>query len=86
MSEIDRETQTNPEETSTVSSDEWTAKTAEREYYHRGGFFIKRSLRPSEYMTTVIHYREKPLHAKYKVPTGEPYNYSYIGIEHLHNM
>ncbi|KAJ5551390.1 hypothetical protein N7535_000660 [Penicillium sp. DV-2018c] len=53
MSEIDRETQTDPEETSTVESDEWTAKTAEREYYHRGKFFIKRSLRPSEYMTTL---------------------------------
>jgi aminoglycoside phosphotransferase (APT) family kinase protein len=53
MFEIDRETQTNPEETSTVSSDEWTERTAEREYYHRGGFFIKRSLRPSEYMTTL---------------------------------
>ncbi|KAJ5953633.1 hypothetical protein N7454_000529 [Penicillium verhagenii] len=33
--------------------EEWTAKTAERQYYHRDGVFIKRSLRPSEYMTTI---------------------------------
>ena len=30
-----------------------TAMTAERAYYHCGNFFIKRGLRPSEYMTTV---------------------------------
>lgn len=34
------------------SSEEWSAITAERGYYHRDGFFIKRSLRPSEYITT----------------------------------
>ena len=45
--------ETDPEETSTVSSDEWTERAAERAYYHRGRFFIKRSLRPSEYMTTL---------------------------------
>ncbi|KAJ5573768.1 uncharacterized protein N7459_008195 [Penicillium hispanicum] len=30
-----------------------TAMTAERAYYHCGNFFIKRSLRPSEYKTTI---------------------------------
>lgn len=30
-----------------------TAKTAERAYYHQGNFFIKRSIRPSEYLTTL---------------------------------
>ncbi|CAL5872007.1 uncharacterized protein PFLUO_LOCUS6264 [Penicillium psychrofluorescens] len=30
-----------------------TAMTAERAYYHCGNFFIKRGLRPSEYMTTI---------------------------------
>lgn len=38
---------------STLSPDEWSEKTAERAYYHRDGFFIKRSLRPSEYMATL---------------------------------
>lgn len=37
---------------SVASPDEWSAKTAEREYYKRGGIFIKRSLRPNEYITT----------------------------------
>lgn len=36
-----------------LSPVEWSEKTAERGYYHRDGFFIKRSLRPSEYMTTL---------------------------------
>ncbi|KAK3177353.1 hypothetical protein K4F52_009849 [Lecanicillium sp. MT-2017a] len=53
MSEIDHANQTRSQETSVVSSDEWTETTAERGYYHRNGFFIKRSLRPSEYMTTL---------------------------------
>lgn len=35
------------------STDEWTYMTAERGYYRRGGIFIKRSLRPSEFKTTV---------------------------------
>lgn len=30
-----------------------SAATAERAYYHQGDFFIKRTLRPSEYLTTV---------------------------------
>lgn len=40
-------------EGSTDSLDPWTAKTAERAYYRQGKFFIKRTLRPSEYMTTL---------------------------------
>ena len=39
-----------PEADSLASS---TAMTAERAYYHCGNFFIKRSLRPSEYKTTI---------------------------------
>lgn len=39
-------------EAKTSSPGEWTAQTAERGYYRRDGCFIKRSLRPSEYMTT----------------------------------
>ena len=36
-----------------TSIGEWAAKTAERGYYSRDGCFIKRSLRPSEFKTTL---------------------------------
>ncbi|KAJ5110338.1 hypothetical protein NUU61_001595 [Penicillium alfredii] len=36
----------------TSSPDDWSDTTAERGYYRRGNFFIKRTLRPSEYITT----------------------------------
>lgn len=60
MSDLDtdplRMSESIPDETSSqnsvASQDEWSAKTAERQYYKRDAFFIKRSLRPSEYMTT----------------------------------
>lgn len=38
---------------SAAPPDEWSEQTAERAYYQRGGFFIKRSLRPSEHITTL---------------------------------
>lgn len=33
--------------------EEWSVQTAERAYYRRDSVFIKRSLRPSEFMTTL---------------------------------
>lgn len=35
------------------SDKDWSAQTAERAYYQRDNVFIKRSLRPSEFMTTM---------------------------------
>lgn len=34
-------------------AEEWSAQTAERAYYRRDNVFIKRSLRPSEFITTL---------------------------------
>lgn len=51
MSETAPENSTSSQD-SHASSDNWSVTTAERGYYHRDGFFIKRSLRPSEYITT----------------------------------
>ena len=39
-------------DSSSIHPEEWSAKTAEREYYQRDGIFIKRNLRPTEFMTT----------------------------------
>lgn len=49
---LDQKTPETTKANPTSSPGEWTAQTAERGYYRRDGCFIKRSLRPSEYITT----------------------------------
>lgn len=45
-------TSSNPRSPS-ASPEEWSTVSPERVYYNRDGFFIKRSLRPSEYITNL---------------------------------
>lgn len=49
---VDSADESRQSQSSSASSDEWSDMTAERGYYARDGFFIKRSLRPSEFKTT----------------------------------